>query len=217
MVLALKIIILVLAYFFGAIPFGFIIGKVKGVDIRDHGSKNIGSTNVGRVLGKKYAVLAYLLDATKGGLFVFLFRFGIIPATYMVISPLLYGLLAVIGHTCSVFLKFKGGKAVATSSGVILGFCPWLLPVLILFFFIIVALTRYVSLGSLLSAIFTLISALILYIIGYDPVFGYPINYYFPIFCVLIVLIIFYRHYENIVRLKNKKENKVTLLFHKNK
>lgn len=217
MELALKILFLVLAYLFGAIPFGFIIGRIKGVDIRDHGSKNIGSTNVGRVLGKKYAVLAYVLDATKGGLFVFLFRFGIIPATYLVVSPLLYGLLAVIGHTCSVFLKFKGGKAVATSSGVILGFCPWLLPALILVFFIIVLSTRYVSVGSLLSAILTFIASMILYLIGYDPVFGFPINIYFPIFCALIVLIIFYRHYENIVRLKHKRENKVNITIHKKK
>ena len=76
MELALKILFLVLAYLFGAIPFGFIIGRIKGVDIRDHGSKNIGSTNVGRVLGKKYAVLAYVLcDRVP---LCFSFRFGII-------------------------------------------------------------------------------------------------------------------------------------------
>ncbi|HEY8395901.1 MAG TPA: glycerol-3-phosphate 1-O-acyltransferase PlsY [Bacilli bacterium] len=208
---ALKILILLAAYLFGAIPFGFIIGKIKGVDIRDYGSKNIGSTNVGRVLGKKYAVLAYLLDMTKGGFFVFLFRFGIIPESYMIVTPLLYGLLAVIGHTCSVFLKFKGGKAVATSSGVIFGFCPWLLPLLIAIFYTIVLASSYVSLSSLLSAIITLIASLILYAIGYDPVFNLPINYYFPVFCLLIVLIIFYRHRENIDRLKRKTENKVNI------
>ena len=68
---ALKIFLLLAAYLVGAIPFGFIIGKAKGVDVRNHGSRNIGTTNVGRVLGRKYAILAYLLDMTKGGIFVF--------------------------------------------------------------------------------------------------------------------------------------------------
>lgn len=206
---ALKILLLLASYLLGSIPFGFLIGKAKGIDIREHGSRNIGSTNVGRVLGRKYAILAYILDMTKGGLFVFLFRFKIIPETYMIETPLLYGLLAVIGHTFPVFLKFKGGKAVATSSGAILGFCPWLLPILMVAFFSIVLSSRYVSLGSLLSAGITFAISLILYAIGKDPVFQLPIDYYFPIFCALILLIIVFRHQENIERLMNKTENKV--------
>ena len=205
---ALKIFLLLAAYLVGAIPFGFIIGKAKGVDVRNHGSRNIGTTNVGRVLGRKYAILAYLLDMTKGGIFVFLFRFGIIPATYMIETPLLYGLLAVVGHTSSVFLRFKGGKAVATSSGAVFGFCPWLLPILMVAFFSIVITSRYVSLGSLLSAVLTLIASIILYIVGIDPLLKLPIDYYFPIFCTLILLIIFFRHNENIKRLFNRTENK---------
>ncbi|NLD26203.1 MAG: glycerol-3-phosphate acyltransferase, partial [Acholeplasmataceae bacterium] len=90
--IVIKIFFLILSYLFGSIPFGFIIGKIKGVDIRDHGSKNIGSTNVGRVLGREYAVLAYLLDMSKGAIFVLLFRFEIIPLEYCLFSPLLYGL-----------------------------------------------------------------------------------------------------------------------------
>jgi glycerol-3-phosphate acyltransferase PlsY len=215
MTYAVQILLLISAYLFGAIPFGFIIGRIKGVDIRDSGSKNIGSTNVGRVLGKKYAIIAYFLDMTKGGLFVFLFRFGIIPDTYLLLSPMLYGLLAVFGHTCSIFLKFKGGKAVATSSGAIFGYCPWLLPILIIIFFIITLSSKYVSLGSLLTAIITLISSFILYFIGYDPILNLNIDIYFPIFTIAMMLIIFYRHHENISRLRKKSENKININFRK--
>jgi glycerol-3-phosphate acyltransferase PlsY len=207
--IALQILFLILSYLFGSIPFGFIIGKIKGVDIRDHGSKNIGSTNVGRVLGKKYAVLAYLLDMFKGAFFVFLFRFEIIPAEYCLFSPLLYGLATVFGHICSIFLRFKGGKAVATGSGVIFGFCPWLLPVLLIIFGIITISSRYVSLGSLISSGITLVFSLILFLYGSDPLLGKDINFDFPLFCFLLMLIIFFRHRENIVRLARHQENQI--------
>ena len=87
----LKVLFCVLAYLIGSIPFGFIIGKIKGVDIRNEGSKNIGATNVGRIFGKKYALLTYFLDMLKGFLLVFLFNFKILPTDWCVLNPMLYG------------------------------------------------------------------------------------------------------------------------------
>lgn len=207
--IVIKIFFLILSYLFGSIPFGFIIGKIKGVDIRDHGSKNIGSTNVGRVLGREYAVLAYLLDMSKGAIFVLLFRFEIIPLEYCLFSPLLYGLATVFGHIFSVFLHFKGGKAVATGSGVIFGYCPWLLPVLLVVFGIITLSSRYVSLGSLISSCMTFAISIVLFLIGKDPILQKEISYDFPLFCFLLLLIIFFRHQENIARLIKHEENKL--------
>ena len=138
----LQLLFIFLAYFIGSIPFGFLIGKMKGVDLRKEGSGNIGATNCGRVLGKKYAVIVFLLDVLKGFIFVFLFRFKFISPQYMVISPLLYGLLAALGHSYSIYLNFKGGKAVATSCGMILGFSPALFLIIFIAFFVVKKVTK---------------------------------------------------------------------------
>lgn len=205
----IKILLLLLAYLFGSIPFGYVIGKLKGVDIREHGSKNIGATNTGRVLGKKYAILVFLLDATKGFLLTFLFRFGIIPEEYMLFSPALYGLLAILGHAFSIFLKFKGGKAVATSGGFIAGYCPWLLLVLLISFLITTHFSKMVSLGSLVSTLVALLIVVILTIIGIDPILNLNVDIYFLIFSIVAVLIIFVKHRQNMIRIAKKSESKV--------
>src|SRR5690606_30741212 len=113
MVLGIQIGLLIFSYLLGSIPTGFLLGKMKGIDIREHGSKNIGATNTGRVLGMRYAVIAYIFDMLKGAVLVFLFRFEFIDPKYCLLHPLLYGLAACLGHTSSIYLKFKGGKAVA--------------------------------------------------------------------------------------------------------
>ncbi|MDD4388943.1 MAG: glycerol-3-phosphate acyltransferase, partial [Bacilli bacterium] len=115
MVYIIQIGLLIVSYLLGSIPWGVVFGKIKCIDIRKHGSKNIGATNTGRVLGQRYAIYTYILDMVKGAVIVFLFRFNIIPGRYCLLSqPLIYGLAAVLGHTFSVYLKFRGGKAVAT-------------------------------------------------------------------------------------------------------
>lgn len=211
----LKILFLLLAYLIGSIPFGLILGLVfKKIDIREYGSKNIGTTNTGRVLGKKYAIITYILDMLKGFIFVFLFRFNIIPEKYMVLDPSLYGLIACLGHSFSIYLKFNGGKAVATGGGAIFGYCPYLIIVGLGVFFLILLFTKIVSFGSLVTSVVILLCTIVLWIIGYDPIFTFlpQVKIYLPITALIIVLLIFIRHKDNIIRLKNKNENKVTWL-----
>lgn len=212
----LKVLFLVLAFVIGSIPFGFIIGKMKGVDLRTVGSKNIGATNAGRILGKKYAVLTYILDMLKGAIIVLLFRFCIIPAKYCLINPMLYGLVAVIGHSFSLFLKFRGGKSVSCGCGAVAGYAPILLPIILIIFFIIKKLSKLVSLSSLVSAIFTFIIALAISLITGDFLVMYseelrfwPYNYVFLIFVFLIVIVVYIKHWSNIKRLLKHEEKPI--------
>ena len=206
----IKIGLLIVAYLLGSIPWGLLLGKMKGIDIREHGSKNIGATNTGRVLGRRYAIYAYLLDMLKGAFIVFLFRFKIIPERFCLISPLIYGLAAALGHTFSVYLKFHGGKAVATGGGVIFGYCPWLLPVGLIVFFLTTYLSKYVSAGSLVAATFALVITIVLAIIGYDPFIPeFKYDFYFPLVTAVIYIVIIIRHQANIKRIIHKSEAKV--------
>ncbi len=206
----IKFGLLLVAYLLGSIPFGLLIGKLKGVDIREHGSKNIGTTNTGRVLGNKYAIITYILDSFKGFIIVFLFRFNIISSEYCFLSPMLYGLFAILGHTFSIYLCFKGGKAVATSGGVILGYCPWLLVLGLLIFFIVTYLSSYVSLGSLVSASIITILVIILTIMGRDPIFQKDIDASFAIVSSIALVVIYLRHLGNIKRLYQHEESRIT-------
>ncbi len=215
--LFISILLIILSYLLGSIPTGLLIGKMKGIDIREHGSKNIGATNTGRVLGKKYAVIAYIFDMLKGAILVFLFRFGIIPDQYCLLHPLLYGLVATIGHTASIYIKFNGGKAVATSSGVIFGYAPWLLFVGLAIFFLVTYLSSYVSVGSIVGSTSVVFITVILAIVKQDPFFNYQYDWFFPLFTALIASIVLIRHKGNISRLKAKTESKVSWGLRKDK
>ena len=141
---------LVLSYFIGSIPTSFLAARVfKGIDLRQQGSRNLGATNVYRVLGWKYAIPVGLFDAAKGAVPVWLFG-PRVPE--IALFPLYCGLAAVIGHVFSVFVGFKGGKGVATASGVVLAIAPWALLVVLVVWAALVWLTGYVSLGSVVSA-----------------------------------------------------------------
>lgn len=206
----IKIALLILAYLLGSIPFGFLFGKSKGIDIREHGSKNIGATNTGRVLGYRYAVLTYILDALKGFIIVALFTLNILPSEYCLLSPMLYGIAAVLGHTFPIFLKFKGGKAVATSGGVILAFSPIIFFSALIIFFIITGIFKYVSLGSIFAASFIMVASIVETILkdGFSNS-DQLINIYFPLGTLILFLIILIRHKSNIVRLIKHQESKV--------
>src|SRR5258708_7503576 len=148
----------VAAYVAGSIPFGLIVGRMKGIDVRKAGSGNIGATNVGRLLGKRFFFLVFLLDMLKGLIPMVLAatvarRTSPTPATYAMV--LLVGFAAIAGHMFSVFLGFKGGKGVATSAGVILGLWPYYtLPGLVAIgaFLVVVYFWRYISLASMVAA-----------------------------------------------------------------
>ncbi|MGD9613706.1 MAG: glycerol-3-phosphate 1-O-acyltransferase PlsY [Kiritimatiellia bacterium] len=138
------------AYLMGAIPNGLLIARMKGVDLQKVGSGNIGATNVFRCVGKGWGVLAFGLDAVKG--FVPAFFFPRLLETAPPWLGLACGVAAVAGHNWPVWLKFKGGKGVSTSAGMLLGIAPAAVGIGFAVFALTVALTRFVSLGSILAA-----------------------------------------------------------------
>ena len=143
------VILTIIAYLFGAIPFGLLVAKSKGVDIRSQGSGNIGATNVLRVIGKGWGIFTLILDALKGFIPAFFFpMLGKLDPEWGV----LFGLAAIVGHTFPVYLKFKGGKGVATSAGMLLGVAPVAVGVGILVWVVCMVIWRYVSLASMAAA-----------------------------------------------------------------
>ncbi len=190
----LVILALVVSYFLGSIPFSLLVGKlVAGVDIRTKGSGNVGATNVLRTLGTKGAILALLGDALKGVVAVWL--------GMLIGGPLLAAACAVIsilGHCFSVFLGFNGGKGVATTAGIILYLMPKVVVVLLVTFIIIVALSRYVSLGSITVAV---LFPLMAFLLDY--------NNAYIIMSIFMAVLVIYRHKENIAKLKNGTESKI--------
>jgi glycerol-3-phosphate acyltransferase PlsY len=193
-------LIIVLAYLLGSIPSGLIVGKLfYGIDIRQHGSGNLGGTNSFRTLGKKAGIAVTAADILKGTLATLLPAFFGFSAHF---HPLVAGLLAVIGHMYPIFAGFRGGKAVATSAGVLLGYTYPLFILLILVFLLCLKLTKYVSLSSIIAGFLTAVYTFVNMIFTGDWVF----------FIVGLALASFitYRHRTNIKRLKNKTEPKVT-------
>jgi glycerol-3-phosphate acyltransferase PlsY len=193
--LAMSFLAMALSYVIGSIPTGLWFGlKLRGIDIREHGSKNIGATNTMRVLGKPLGALALAGDMGKGIIAVLLFaRLG----TWSQL-PLACGLAAVIGHTASIFLRFRGGKGVATGAGVFLALCP--IPTLIaaVVFALVVALTRMVSAGSI-SASIALCAAL------YLTDASWPLR----IIATIVAVLIIWKHRTNISRILRGTENRI--------
>lgn len=191
------------AYLIGSIPFAYIVARVfGGLDIRQQGSSNVGATNVGRVMGWRYGVLVFLLDVLKGFVPMYL------ASKYLALSavhPLLIlcGLAVILGHAYPVYLSFKGGKAAATSVGVFLVLAPTAILGAIILWCVIVAITRYVSLGSMLGSI--AFSALCVYLYP-DP---FAEGRYLTAVAVTITLLIILRHKENIKRLLAGTEPKL--------
>ncbi|MDR7078289.1 glycerol-3-phosphate acyltransferase PlsY [Neobacillus niacini] len=190
------IIVLILAYLLGSIPSGLIVGKVfYKTDIRQHGSGNLGGTNTFRTLGVKAGLAVTLADILKGTLAASL------PVIFGIdINPLLAGVFAVIGHTYPIFAGFKGGKAVATSGGVLLFCAPLMFLTVFLVFFASLYFTKYVSLSSMLAGIFAVIYACIE---GDIPLL---------IAVTLLASFVIYRHRANIRRIMNKTEPKIKWL-----
>ena len=200
------IIILVISYIIGSIPTAIIAGKwLKKIDIRKHGSGNAGATNVFRTLGWKAGITVLLIDMFKGFIPVYWIAglFHQNPDT-LIYLQLLAGICAILGHIWTIFAGFKGGKGVGTSAGVFLGLAPLALGIALLVFVIIVWLTRYVSLGSILAAL-TLLIILLLQ--------KFVLNMFVPdillYVCTVIVILIWVAHKENIKRLLKGDENKL--------
>jgi glycerol-3-phosphate acyltransferase PlsY len=204
------------AYLLGSIPFGFLVAKAKGIDIRSVGSGNIGATNAMRVLGKPAGILVLLMDALKGyaacaflppliyncfaphlsGLIVY---FQNEPVEFQSRLRVLAGVCAVLGHNYTCWLKFKGGKGIATTAGVYIALAPWPLLIALVVFILAVALTRYISVGSISGAIVLPAAVWIMT----------PHNLLLGIVSTALGALAIYKHKSNIQRLMAGTENKL--------
>ena len=209
--IVVEILLLLVSYLLGSIPNALIISKLcKGIDIREHGSKNMGATNVLRVLGFKYGLIVFLLDALKAGLIIALFQLGIFDKEiYGNIHPLTYGLFAVIGHLFPIFAKFKGGKGVACSAGIICSYAPLIAIPTLLTFLIVVLITKYVSLGSILAVTASVIFSIIIPLLRYKSVDS--IDWILVAVCSIVLVIFIITHRNNIKRLIKGEESKISL------
>jgi glycerol-3-phosphate acyltransferase PlsY len=198
------LLIAVLSYFIGSIPSGYLVARSQGVDIRQHGSRNIGATNVLRVMGKKWGYLVFLCDSSKGFLAV---KLGFLIAAHSLQSPVLGGVIAaiacILGHNYTLWLGFKGGKGIATSGGVILALFPIaVICCIAIVWFVVFYSSKYVSLASIAAAVALPFSAFLFVAktgTEFWVVFGFSL-----IVCVLAV----WRHQSNIVRLMNGTETR---------
>lgn len=185
----------IIAYVLGSIPFGLILGKgIWRTDLRHHGSGNIGATNAWRILGKKAGITIFLCDFLKG-----LVAVGIAQhLSDSAIVAVLAAIFALVGHSFSFLMQFKGGKGVATGLGVLVMLMPTVSLIAFVLWSIIVYVTRYVSLGSCVAALAVAILGIAM---------DYPLPY--AIFGVLAAILIVVRHRSNIGRLLNGTENKI--------
>lgn len=192
--LAIKIAsLIILAYLIGSFPTGVIVGKVFfKKDIRDYGSGNIGTTNTFRVLGPTAGIFVFLIDFFKGTFATLLPMLFQLSPHYLCIAT---GLAAILGHALSAFLKFKGGKAVATSAGFLLGYDPRFFLICALIFFPILFITSIVSLSSLISVVLIFCASFFFHDLA------------LTLISALLVVLLFWSHRSNIKRLKNHREN----------
>lgn len=195
MEIAIIILLLVISYTLGSIPFGVVVCKlIKGIDVRDYGSGNIGTTNVMRVAGLTPSILVLAGDMVKGIVPVLLARV-LVGGLW---GPALCGLAAVLGHNWPVTLKFAGGKGVATTLGVLLGILPIIGLVLFVIWALVLLVTRYVSLASIVSAV--LLPIFVFWVSGVSP---------YLLFGLIASIASIYKHRGNIVRLLAGKEYKI--------
>ncbi|MBD3169178.1 MAG: glycerol-3-phosphate 1-O-acyltransferase PlsY [candidate division Zixibacteria bacterium] len=198
---------LIISYLAGGIPTAIIAGKIlKGIDIRDYGSGNAGATNVFRVLGPVPAIAVILIDAGKGVLAVLLISTIVPPSFINDVDGvrIICGLAAILGHNLPVWAGFRGGKGVGTGAGVMFSVLPLETGIAVLCFAVVVALTRYVSLGSMIAA--TVLPVLLLIEKFY---LGYVISDILLGVCIFTCLFVIISHRSNIRRLIAGKENKI--------
>lgn len=221
--IVIGILFIILSYFIGSIPFGVVLGKlICKKDIREYGSKNIGTTNAIRVLGKKVGFLVFFCDVFKGCFIIILIKILGITNVWKTpegIDIFLYGAAAILGHSFSIFLNFKGGKAVATSLGVVLVLTPIPAIACLLMFALVFYTTKYVSLASTAATLTVIITTWILFVFGVKDILNF--GYYFiakpslilSILYTILAMLILIKHFKNYRRLLNGTENS----FRKNK
>lgn len=210
------LLFLVGAYLLGSVSFALILGRLNGINIREHGSGNVGATNLGRALGKKWGIICFLLDLGKGlapvlayGLWTGMMTTDEAIGAQPMLQWLAVGVAAVIGHVYPIFLKFKGGKGVATSAGALLGFWPVLtVPALAacVVWFLVTKATAYVGLASVIAA-----AVLPFFVVGFAILLGYEAGEIIVCSSVsaLLAAMVIVRHRTNIARLRAGTEGKV--------
>lgn len=196
------ILVVLGAYLLGSIPFGYLTARAKNIDIRSVGSGNIGATNAMRVLGKPAGIFVLFMDALKGFIAVSLcaaLTRQFIPDANVETFSIIAGIAVVLGHNYTCWLKFKGGKGIATTAGVYLALAPWALLVALVVFIVAVALTRYVSIGSVTSAIALPATVWVMT----------PNNIFLGIVTTALGALAIYKHKSNIQRLMKGTENRL--------
>ena len=195
--------VLVICYLVGAIPFGFLIGKFHGLDIRRHGSGNIGATNVRRVIGRDWSIACFVLDFLKGLLPVLMALHISGQASNLGWLPPLAAGATVAGHIWPLYLRFKGGKGVSTTLGALLALVPLAVISAIVVWLVIFKLTRYVSAASVCAAVILPLSAVLWRSVAETGVPAYTLG-----LLVVIAVIIILRHRGNIQRLLSGREHR---------
>ncbi len=195
-------VLLVLSYFIGAIPVGVLVARAKGVDIMKEGSGNVGATNIARVLGKKAGAVCLVFDVLKGFIPAFVFQVIVSRPIFGFGFPsqefgLICGGMAMVGHMFSPFLKFKGGKGIATGLGMLVGSSPMVGGWVLLLFLIVAFMTRLVSLASLVAVAVMVIAGLLLT----------PPPLFWTVYLALAIFI-YYKHWPNIQRIVKGTEPK---------
>lgn len=193
------------AYLVGGIPFGYLIGKMRGVDVRTVGSKNIGATNVFRTVGKKWGLAAFACDVLKGLVPTLLAKRLAADPSWL---PLAVGVACVVGHMLTPYMKFRGGKGVATAFGMLIGLAPWLVGAAFALFAAVFACSHYISLGSCTAAAFMMVAVWVPCVR-----LGLPGWHDLPQ-CVLVSLIaafVVFKHRSNLARLARGEENRIYL------
>ncbi|MFZ5597717.1 MAG: glycerol-3-phosphate 1-O-acyltransferase PlsY [Bacillota bacterium] len=187
-------LILIACYLIGSVPFGYLLAKTRGVDIREHGSGNIGATNVWRTIGPSAGLTVLILDALKGFAAVYIGRLAGIDN-----FELFSGMASLIGHAFPIYLGFKGGKIIATGAGVMFALAPLVTTIAVLIFAVIVAGFRYVSLGSIVAALSVPVS-----------LFLFDYSHAYLAFGVVVAAFAVIKHIPNIKRLMAGTESRIT-------
>lgn len=192
------ILLVLLSYIIGSIPTAYLAGRLlKEIDIRSVGSGNIGATNVFRTVGRTTGIIVLFIDMLKG-VIPLIIAARIFPGIYSEPAAILAGLAAISGHNWTIFLRFKGGKGVATSAGVMCALVPWATLIAFLIFILTVAITRYISVGSMIAAASLPVLVKLVY----------PAHTAFFVFTLILSFLIIFKHKKNIQRLLKHEEHK---------
>jgi glycerol-3-phosphate acyltransferase PlsY len=206
--LLLTVVTIIIGYLFGSLPTGYLAGRLRGIDIREHGSGNIGATNVFRTLGKPWGFGVFFIDAFKGFVAVRL-ALAIVgrnsaASEYTEFFAILAAAACIFGHSFPIWLKFKGGKGVATSVGSIFGVAPIAAITIFLVWLIVFLTTRYVSVASIVGALALPVAMAVL--VRLKMTHGLVLFY----FSLAMTALVVWRHRSNMVRLFNGTEQRFT-------